>query len=134
MDPQDCRYTKDHEWVKVAGDRGTVGITDYAQKQLGDVVFVELPDAGTKVEAGKRFGTVESVKAVSELYAPVSGDVIEVNKQLTQPAQGAPTPELINTDPYGKGWMLVVKLADPKAVDALMDAAAYQKYVASESK
>jgi glycine cleavage system H protein len=134
MDPQDNRYTQDHEWVKVAGDRGTVGITDYAQKQLGDVVFVELPEVGSKVEAGKRFGTVESVKAVSELYAPVSGDVVEVNKQLTQPAQGAPTPELINTDPYGQGWMIIVKLADPKAVASLMDVAAYQKFVASEAK
>jgi glycine cleavage system H protein len=134
MDPQDCRYTKDHEWVKVAGDRGTVGITDYAQKQLGDVVFVELPEVGAKVEAGQRFGTVESVKAVSELYAPISGEVVDVNKQLTQPASGVATPELINTDPYDKGWMIVVKLADAKATDALMDAAAYAAFVASEAK
>lgn len=128
MDPQDNRYTKEHEWVKVAGDRGTVGITDHAQKQLGDVVFVELPEVGAKVEAGKRFGTVESVKAVSELYAPVSGEVLEVHADLAQ------KPEILNTDPYGEGWMIVVKLADPKAVASLMDAAAYQAYVASEKK
>jgi glycine cleavage system H protein len=128
MDPQDLRYTKDHEWVRAAGDRGTVGITDYAQKQLGDVVFVELPAVGAKVEAGKQFGTVESVKAVSELYAPVSGEVVEVHEALTQ------TPEILNTDPYGEGWMIVVKLADAKALSGLMDAAQYQAYVASEKK
>jgi glycine cleavage system H protein len=128
MDPQDLRYTKDHEWVRAAGDRGTVGITDYAQKQLGDVVFVELPAVGAKVEAGKQFGTVESVKAVSELYAPVSGEVVEVHEALTQ------KPEILNTDPYGEGWMIVVKLADAKALSGLMDAAQYQAYVASEKK
>ena len=128
MDPQDNRYTKDHEWVKVAGDRGTVGITDYAQKQLGDVVFVELPEVGAKIEAGKRFGTVESVKAVSELYAPVTGEVVEVHDALTQ------KPEILNTDPYGEGWMIVVKLADAKAVGSLLDVAQYQAYVASEKK
>jgi len=129
MDPKDCRYTKDHEWVKLAGDRGTVGITDYAQKQLGDVVFVELPEAGTKVEAGKRFGTVESVKAVSELYAPISGEVVETHADLAQ------KPETLNADPYGEGWMIVVKVADPAAaVSGLMDAAQYEAYVASEKK
>ena len=128
MDPQDCRYTKEHEWVRAAGDRGTVGITDYAQKQLGDVVFVELPEVGARVEAGKRFGTVESVKAVSELYAPVSGEVLEVHQALTQ------KPEILNTDPYGEGWMIVVKLADPGALSGLMDVGQYQAYVASEKK
>jgi glycine cleavage system H protein len=128
MDPQDNRYTKDHEWVKVAGDRGTVGITDYAQKQLGDVVFVELPEVGAKVEAGKRFGTVESVKAVSELYAPVTGEVVEVHDALTE------KPEILNTDPYGEGWMIVVKLADAKSVGGLLDVTQYQAYVASEKK
>jgi glycine cleavage system H protein len=128
MDPKDCRYTKDHEWVKLAGDRGTVGITDYAQKQLGDVVFVELPEAGAKVEAGKRFGTVESVKAVSELYSPVSGDVLETHADLTQ------KPEILNSDPYGEGWMIVVKIADPGALSSLMDAAQYAAYVAGEKK
>ena len=128
MDPKDCRYTKDHEWVKVAGDRGTVGITDYAQKQLGDVVFVELPEKGAKVEAGKRFGTVESVKAVSELYSPVTGEVVTVNSALIS------KPETINADPHGQGWMLDVRLADPGEVNGLMDAAAYAAFVASESK
>ena len=128
MEPQDCRYTTDHEWVKVAGDRGTVGITDYAQKQLGDVVFVELPEPGARVEAGKRFGTVESVKAVSELYSPVTGEVLEAHAELTQ------KPEILNTDPYGEGWMIVVKLADPGTVASLMDADQYQAYVASEKK
>ena len=128
MEPQDYRYTKDHEWVKLEGDRGTVGITDYAQKQLGDVVFVELPDAGGAAEAGKRFGTVESVKAVSELYSPVTGALLEVNAALTQ------KPEIINTDPYGAGWMIVVKVADPSALSELMDAAQYRAYVESEAK
>ena len=128
MSPQDCRYTKDHEWVKLAGDRGTVGITDYAQKQLGDVVFVELPEKGARVEAGKRFGTVESVKAVSELYSPVTGEVVESHADLTQ------KPEILNTDPYGEGWMIVVKLADPAAASSLMDAAQYDAFVAGEKK
>jgi len=128
MDPKDCRYTKDHEWVKIDGDRGTVGITDYAQKQLGDVVFVELPEAGTKVESGKRFGTVESVKAVSELYSPVSGEVVESHADLVQ------KPETLNADPYGEGWMIVVKIQDPAALSGLMDAAQYAAYVASEKK
>jgi len=128
MYPDDCRYTKDHEWVRVAGDRGTVGITDYAQKQLGDVVFLELPEAGKRVNAGERFGTVESVKAVSELFSPLGGEVVEANAELVA------RPETINTDPHGKGWMIVLKLADPKAGDALMDAKQYQAYVESESK
>ena len=128
MDPKDCRYTKDHEWVKLAGDRGTVGVTDYAQKQLGDVVFVELPEKGAQVEAGKRFGTVESVKAVSELYSPVTGEVVEAHAEVAQ------KPEIINTDPYGEGWMIVVKLADPAAVSSLMDADQYAAHVASEKK
>jgi glycine cleavage system H protein len=126
--PEDLRYTKDHEWVRLAGDRGTVGITDHAQKQLGDVVFVELPEVGAAVAAGQRFGTVESVKAVSELYSPVTGEVVEVHSDLTE------SPEIINTDPYGQAWMVVVKLADPKAVASLMDAKQYQAYVESEAK
>src|SRR3990172_1451707 len=108
--PEDCRYTKDHEWVRATGSRGTVGITDHAQKQLGDVVFVELPDPGTDVTSGQRFGTVESVKAVSELYSPVSGRVLEAHKDLAQ------TPDIINTDPYGEGWMIVVEIADPTSL------------------
>jgi glycine cleavage system H protein len=126
--PEDCRYTKDHEWIRVSGDRGTIGITDHAQKQLGDVVFVELPEAGAAVTAGQRFGTVESVKAVSELYAPVTGTVLQANTALPE------APETINNDPYGAAWMLIVQLADPGATGSLMDAAAYRKYVESETK
>lgn len=128
MYPADLRYTKEHEWVRVEGDRGTVGITEYAQKQLGDVVYVELPDVGRALKPHDVFGTVESVKAVSELYAPVAGEVAEANSALVQ------TPEKINTDPYGAAWMIRVKLADPGAVAQLMDAAAYQAFVESESK
>jgi|SRR5687768_17031743 glycine cleavage system H protein len=128
MYPADLRYTKEHEWVRVEGDRGTVGITEYAQKQLGDVVYVELPDVGRVLKPHDIFGTVESVKAVSELYAPVAGEVAEANSALVQ------TPEKINTDPYGSAWMIRVKLADPAAVAQLMDAAAYKAFVESESK
>lgn len=128
MYPEDLRFTKDHEWVRVAGDRGTVGITDYAQKQLGDVVFLELPENGRALKAGENFGTVESVKAVSELLSPVAGEVLETNGALVK------APEAVNTDCYGAGWMLVVKLAEPAAVAALMDAAAYKAFVESESK
>lgn len=128
MYPQDCRYSKDHEWIKVEGDRGRVGITDYAQKQLGDVVFLELPEVGKAFAAGEQFGTVESVKAVSELYAPVAGEVVEVNSDLTG------KPEAINKDPHGAAWMIVLKLADPAEVTGLLDAAAYQALVDSEAK
>jgi glycine cleavage system H protein len=128
MYPEDLRYTQDHEWVRVAGDRGTVGITDHAQKQLGDVVFLELPEPGRVLEAGENFGTVESVKAVSELLTPVSGEVAEINAALVK------APEPVNTDPYGEGWMIVVRLSDPGGVASLMDAAAYKAFVESESK
>jgi glycine cleavage system H protein len=128
MYPEDLRFTKDHEWVRLAGDRGTVGITDYAQKQLGDVVFLELPELGRALKAGENFGTVESVKAVSELLSPVAGEVVEANGALVK------GPESVNTDPYGSGWMIVVKLAEPAAVAALMDAGAYRAFVESESK
>jgi len=128
MEPADLRYTKDHEWVRVEGDKGTVGITDYAQNQLGDVVYVELPEVGRKLEVHQTFGTVESVKAVSELFAPVAGEVVEANTALVE------SPEAINTDPFGKAWMIKVRLADPAAVAGLMDAAAYRKYVESEAK
>lgn len=128
MYPEDLRYTKDHEWVRMQGDRGTVGITDYAQKQLGDVVYLELPEVGKSLEPHHTFGTVESVKAVSELFSPVAGEVLEINSALVA------KPESINTDPYGAGWMMVVKLLDPKSVGALMDAAQYKGYVESESK
>ena len=128
MDPADLKYTREHEWVRVEGDRGTVGITDYAQKQLGDVVYVELPEKGRALKGHDSFGSVESVKAVSELFSPVAGEVVEVNAALV------PSPEAINTDPYGKGWMIKLRLADPREVGALMDAAAYGKYVESEAK
>jgi len=128
MYPQDFRYAKDHEWIKVEGDRGRVGITDYAQKQLGDVVFLELPEVGRSLKAGEQFGTVESVKAVSELYSPVAGEVVEVNAAL------AAKPEAINKDPYGEAWMIVLKMADPAGVAALLDAAAYQALVDSEAR
>ena len=128
MYPADRRYTKQHEWVQLEGDRGTIGITDYAQKQLGDVVYLELPEVGRKLEGHGTFGTVESVKAVSELFSPVAGEVVEANTALVQ------SPEALNADPYGKAWMIKVRLADPKAVAALMDAGAYQKYVESEAK
>jgi glycine cleavage system H protein len=127
MDPQDRRYTKEHEWVSVEGDRARVGITDYAQKQLGDVVYLELPEVGRTLKAHEVFGTVESVKAVSELFAPVSGEVAEVNGGL------AANPEKINQDPYG-AWMMVLRMSAPDEVKELLDAAAYQAYVESESK
>jgi glycine cleavage system H protein len=123
--PADLRYTKEHEWAKLEGDKARVGITAFAQEQLGDVVFVELPKAGTKVTAMKTFGVVESVKAVSDLFAPLSGEVLEINAELPK------KPEVVNADPYGKGWMIVVKLADTKEWDGLMSAADYEKLVAA---
>ena len=121
--PAELRYTKDHEWIRVEGDRGTVGITDFAQDALGDVVFVELPDVGKKVEKGKELATVESVKAASEVYAPVSGEVVEVNSAL------ADAPATVNEDALGKGWFAKLKVADKGQLSGLMDEAAYQKYV-----
>ena len=128
MYPTDYRYTKQHEWVKVQGDIATIGITDYAQQELGDVVFVEMPKVGAKMNAGSSFGTVESVKAVSEIFSPVSGEITETNPAL------ADAPEKINTDPHSAAWLIKVKLADPKEVSGLMDAAAYQAYVAEAAK
>jgi len=126
--PANFRYTKEHEWVNVEGSVATIGITDYAQNELGDVVFVELPKIGAKLEAGKSFGNVESVKAVSEIYAPAAGEVTSANDEL------AKTPELLNTDPHGKGWLIKVKLANVADVSALMDGAAYEKYIAEKGK
>lgn len=117
--PAGYKYTKDHEWIELSGNRGKVGITDYAQQQLGDVVFMELPEVGKTVKAGQSFGTIESVKAVSELFAPVSGVVAEVNTALKQ------KPELVNGDPHAS-WMVVITLSDPTEVGALLDAAAYE--------
>jgi len=128
MYPSDRRYTKQHEWVRLEGDRGTIGITEYAQKQLGDVVYLELPEVGRKLEAHGSFGTVESVKAVSELFSPVAGEVVEVNSALVA------KPETINSDPHGQAWMIKLRVTDPKAAAELLDAAAYQAYVGSEAK
>ena len=116
--PSHYKYTKDHEWIDIAGDRGRVGITDYAQQQLGDVVYMELPEVGARLKAGQSFGSIESVKAVSELFAPVSGEVVEVNGALKQ------RPEEVNTDPHGS-WMIVVKLQDAAELSGLLDAPAY---------
>jgi glycine cleavage system H protein len=126
MYPSDYRYTKEHEWIQVTGDAGTIGITDYAQHELGDVVFVELPKVGAKIATGQVFGSVESVKAVSEIFAPVSGEVTEGNATLSA------TPETINTDPHGAGWLIKIKLANPAEVSGLMDAAAYQAFVSEK--
>ncbi len=128
MYPQDFRYSKDHEWIKVDGDRGRVGITDYAQKALGDVVYLELPEIGRKLKAGEQFGSVESVKAVSELFSPATGEVVAVNQALAE------KPETINKDPHGAAWMIEVKITDPASLKALMDAKAYEAHVASEAK
>jgi glycine cleavage system H protein len=126
MYPSDYRYTKEHEWIKATGETGTIGITDYAQHELGDVVFVEMPAVGTKITAGQVFGTVESVKAVSEIFAPVSGEVTEANAALSA------TPETVNNDPHGAGWLIKVKLSNPAEVSGLMDAAAYQAFVSEK--
>jgi glycine cleavage system H protein len=119
----EVRYSKDHEWVKIDGDTATVGITHYAQEQLGDVVFVELPEVGKKVEQGKEMATVESVKAASEVYAPISGEVIEVNSALTD------APATVNEEAQGKGWFAKLKIADKGQLAGLMDEAAYKKFV-----
>ena len=120
--PGSYKYTKDHEWVDVSGDRGKVGITDYAQQQLGDVVYIELPEVGTTLKQGQSFGTIESVKAVSDLYAPVTGEVVEVNGALKD------KPEAVNADPHAS-WMIVVKLTNPGEAGALLDATQYQELV-----
>ena len=122
--PAELKYTREHEWAKVEGDRARIGITAFAQEQLGDVVFVELPKVGAKVTASKNFGVVESVKAVSDLFAPVSGEVVEVNGELGQ------KPEIVNQDPYGKGWMLVVKPSNKGEWDQLLTAQQYEELIA----
>jgi len=125
--PEDSRYAKTHEYVHVEGDVATIGITDYAQKELGDVVFVELPPVGGQLEAANELGSIESVKAVSDLFAPITGEVVEVNDALRD------KPELVNTDPYGDGWMIRVRMSDPSEVDELMTAEEYEEYVEKES-
>lgn len=126
--PTQFRYSKDHEWIEVKGDIGMVGITDYAQHELGDVVFVELPAVGAKLTAGKNFGSVESVKAVSDIYAPATGEVAEANSALVK------APEAINTDPHGAGWLIKIKLTNPSELNALMDAKTYEAYIAEKQK
>ncbi len=121
--PEELKYTEEHEWVLVEEDIVTIGITDFAQEQLGDVVFVELPEVGDELDAGKSFGVVESVKAVSDIYAPVSGEVVEVNDELPD------EPETINSSPYDDGWLVKIKLTDPSELDDLMDAEAYQEFI-----
>ncbi|HXM96073.1 MAG TPA: glycine cleavage system protein GcvH [Candidatus Dormibacteraeota bacterium] len=126
--PPQYRYTKDHEWMDVKSGVATIGITDYAQHALGDVVFVELPKVGSKIETGKPFGTVESVKAVSEIYAPATGEVVETNVALQN------EPEKINADPHGAAWMIKVRLTNPAEINKLMDAAAYEAFIAEKNK
>ena len=126
--PKQYRYTKEHEWIEVSGNLATIGITDYAQHELGDVVFVELPKPGAKIETGKAFGTVESVKAVSEIYAPAAGEVIEANTALQN------SPEKINTDPHGAAWLIKVRLTNASELGGLMDAATYEAYIADKGK
>jgi glycine cleavage system H protein len=121
--PDQLHYTKDHEWIRLEGDEAIIGITDFAQRELGDIVYVEVETLGKQLEAGSIFGTVEAVKTVSDLYLPLSGSVTEVNPKLTS------NPELVNTDPYGEGWMVKMKLDNKSDIETLMDAAAYQKLV-----
>ena len=126
MYPENFRYTKEHEWVNVEGDTGTVGITDHAQKELGDIVYVDLPKVGTTVERGKTVGSVESVKAVSDIYSPISGEVTAVNELLTA------SPEKLNEDPHGTAWLVKIKLSAPAETAELMSAADYKKYADEE--
>ncbi len=126
--PDDLHYSKDHEWVRVEGDVGVIGITDYAQNSLGDVVYVELPKAGESFGAHDSFGSVESVKAVSEIFTPVSGEVVEINESLND------EPEKVNNDPYGEGWMVRMRLSNPGEVDSLLTAAEYEDFTKSEGE
>ncbi len=119
--PENLKYTKDHEWIRVEGEFGWIGITDYAQGELGDIVFVELPKVGTKLIQGKSFGTIEAVKAVSDLYAPAAGEVVELNNAIKD------TPEVVNKDPYGDGWMVKIRIVGKNEIASLLDAASYQK-------
>ena len=127
MDPENLRYTKEHEWVRVEGDVGIIGITTHDQNELGDIVYVDLPKAGAVIQQGKTIGSVESVKAVSDIYTPVSGEVVEVNGLLTE------SPETLNQDPYGTGWLVKIKLSEPGEAAKLLTAAEYQAFVGTES-
>ncbi|MBW7889085.1 MAG: glycine cleavage system protein GcvH [Bacteroidetes bacterium] len=122
--PDNLKYSKDHEWIRVEGNIGTVGITEYAQGELGDVVFVELPKIGAKLESGQSFGTVEAVKAVSDLYSPVTGEVTEINKEIQD------APELVNKESYERGWMIKIKITNPDELNNLLDVEAYKKLIA----
>ncbi|MCD6281573.1 MAG: glycine cleavage system protein GcvH [Deltaproteobacteria bacterium] len=126
--PEDLKYTKDHEWGRPEGNRLIAGITDYAQDELGDIVYIELNDKGSPIKQGEVFGTVESVKAVSELYAPASGSIVEINEALLE------APEIVNKDPYGDGWMIVIEMEDRAELDNLMDSQEYRTYVEKEAK
>jgi len=121
--PKDLKYTDEHEWLQIEGDTAIIGITDYAQGELGDLVFIELPQVGDTVAQGDAFGNVEAVKAVSDLFAPVSGEIVEINELLEE------DPETVNRDPYADGWMIKVKFSDASELDSLMDAAAYKDYI-----
>lgn len=121
--PDDFYYTKDHEWIKVQGNTATIGITEYAQKQLGDIVYIELPEVGDRFEAGDPIGSIESVKAVSEVFCPVSGEMIEVNEKV------ATEPDLVNSDAHGAGWLVKIKIEDKSELDGLMDSDEYQEYI-----
>lgn len=123
MYPENYKYTKEHEWILVEGDTGTIGITDHAQHELGDIVYVDLPKAGTAVDQGKALGSVESVKAVSDIYSPVTGEVVESNGDLTT------APEKLNADPHGAAWLVKIKLSNPSELDGLLSAADYQAYL-----
>ena len=126
--PEDLHYSKDHEWVRVDGDQAIIGITDYAQNSLGDVVYVELPKAGDEFAANESFGSVESVKAVSEVFTPIAGSVVKINEAL------ADEPESVNSDPYGEGWMIRLKMANAGEVDSLLTAAEYEDFTKAESE
>ena len=126
--PEDLHYSKDHEWVRVDGDQAIIGITDYAQNSLGDVVYVELPKAGDEFAANEPFGSVESVKAVSEVFTPIAGSVVAINESL------ADEPESVNSDPYGAGWMIRLKMSNPGVVDSLLTAAEYEDFTKAESE
>jgi glycine cleavage system H protein len=128
MTPDDLLFTKEHEWLRIAGDTGTIGISDHAQNELGDIVYVELPKPGTKLSSGETFGSVESVKAVSELFVPVSGEVTEINEELGS------APEKINADPYGVGWIIRLRLSKPDETGQLMSAKEYDEYTKEKEK
>lgn len=126
--PEDIKYHKEHSWVRISGNRATIGITDYAQDQLGDIVYIDLPDVDTEIEKDIEFTEIESTKATSSVIAPVSGTIVEVNEELDE------SPELINESPYDKGWIVIVEMSDPSELDDLLDASDYERYVEEEAK